>query len=730
MIHLRSGAAFPRAAVPAVPRRPARSALPALRLGRCALTPLALCLSQAALAQSGTAADGTAQATAQLQEVRINASTEKDVGFAPTEAQTAGKMPMRRLETPQSVGVVTREQMESRQITNLQQALQTVAGVSPVNFGRRGVDDLNIRGFRSTESVLIDGLVQSAGMWTRLNPYGYERFEVLKGAASVLYGQVQPGGIVNAVSKRPRREALTEVGVEVGSFGQRTLQADLNRPLNESGKAAFRINAQVANSDDPTDFIYRRDRWIAPSLSLDLGPQTDLVVFATYNQSQWMRQQGVTPYGTVLPNRNGPVRRTLYTGDPGFGGYDIETKSLGYALEHRFSPALTLRQNVRYETEGGTGNLVANSTLQSNQRLQNRTATRQYMDDDMLATDTSVLAKFAALGVQHQLVAGLDARTGKNWLGRRTCSIAPMDLFNPVYGVAARCPTGLTIDAPERLTVAGLYVQDQIKLTPQWTVLAGLRRDWSTNTIDDRIARQKTRQKDSATTLSAGVVYEFVPGWAAYASYGESFLPVSGTSFSGAPFVPETGKQWETGLKYEAPDRSVTGSLALFDLKRRNVTTADPVNATFQVQTGAQRARGLELEVGAELQRHWKLTGAYTYTDSEVTRDNNAAIVGKPLNLTPRSTFALWATYQLPQMPQLTLGAGARHVTRQVGSYPFSLPAYTVVDLSVGYTGPSYRITAGVKNVFDRAYYDGAINANVVSPSLPRNFSVGLTYFF
>ena len=260
-------------------------------------------------------------------------------------------------------------------------------------------------------------------MWTRLNPYGYERFEVLKGAASVLYGQVQPGGIVNAVSKRPKREALTEVGVEVGSFGQRTLQADLNRPLNESGKAAFRINAQVANSDDPTDFIYRRDRWIAPSLSLDLGPQTDLVVFATYNQSQWMRQQGVTPYGTVLPNRNGPVRRTLYTGDPGFGGYDIETKSLGYALEHRFSPALTLRQNVRYETEGGTGNLVANSTLQSNQRLQNRTATRQYMDDDMLATDTSVLAKFAALGVQHQLVAGLDARTGKNWLGRRTCCL-------------------------------------------------------------------------------------------------------------------------------------------------------------------------------------------------------------------------------------------------------------------------------------------------------------------
>ncbi|MDA8453722.1 TonB-dependent siderophore receptor [Acidovorax sp. GBBC 3334] len=731
MVHTRSGAAHSPALATAF-LRPLMARSPARTLRRSALTPLALCLSQAAFAQSTASAPPAdpAAPTVQLQEVRINASTEKDVGFAPTEAQTAGKAPMRRLETPQSVSVVTREQMESRQITNLQQALQTVAGVSPVNFGRRGFDDINIRGFRSTESILIDGLVQSSGMWTRLTPYGYERFEVLKGAASVLYGQVQPGGIVNAVSKRPKREALSEVGAEVGSFGQRTLQADINRPLNESGKAAIRINAQISNSDDPTDSIYRRDRWIAPSLSLDLGAQTDLVLFATYSQSNWMRQQGITPYGTLLPNRNGTVRPTLYTGDPAFGHYDIESTSVGYALEHRFSPQLTLRQNVRYESEKGTGNFVSNQTLQSNQRLQNRQATRQYLEDDILATDTSLLAQFSALAVQHRLVTGLDARTGHSWQGQRRCTIGALDLFNPVYGVATTCPVGYTANAPEKLSVMGLYAQDQIKFDPQWTALVGIRRDWSDNRITDHLAGQATRQKDSATTLSAGLVYEFTPGWAAYASYGESFLPVSGTSFSGSPFAPETGKQWETGLKYEAPGGGLTGSLALFDLKRRNVTTADPANTGFSVQTGEQRARGLELEMGAELQRNLKLTGAYTYTDTEVTRDNNAAIVGKPLNLTPRHTLALWATYKLPQMPQLTLGAGLRRVSEQVGSYPFTLPAYTVADLSIGYSGTNYRITAGVKNVFDKAYYDGAINANVVSPALPRNFSLGLTYFF
>lgn len=698
-----------------------------------ALTPMALslCLAQAAMAQQASAPPADPAAAApQLQEVRINASTEKDMGFAPVEAQTASKAPMRRLETPQSVSVVTREQMESRQITNVQQALQTVAGVSPVNFGRRGFDDLNIRGFRSTESILVDGLVQSPGMWAKLQPYGYERFEVLKGSASVLYGQVQPGGIVNAVSKRPKKEAINEVGVEVGSFDQRTLQADINRPLSESGKTALRINAHVSNVDDPTQFVYRKDRWFAPSLSIDLGPQTDLVLFATYSQSQWMRQQGITPYGTLLPNRNGTLPVTMFTGDPSFGGYDVESKTVGYTLEHKMSEAMTFRQNVRYETEKGTGNFVSNQALQANQRLQNRQASRQYMDYDLLATDTSLLSRFEALGVKHQLVTGLDARSGTSLLASRTCRIGALDLFAPVYGMQATCPEALTQDAPAKLTVAGLYAQDQIKFGQGWTALVGLRRDWSTTDTNNRVANTQTRQKDNATTLSAGLVYEFKPGWAAYGSYGESFLPQSGLTFAGSNFVPETGKQWEAGVKYEAPGGQVTGALAVFDLVRENVTTADPVNTGFSVQTGEQRARGLELELGADLKNGWKLTSAYTYTQTKVTRDNNAAIVGKPLNLTPRHTLTAWATYKLPQYQRVTLGLGGRYVSEQIGSYPFTLPSYFVADASISYVGENYRVTAGVKNVFNKAYYDGAINANVVSPSLPRNFSLGVTYFF
>lgn len=730
-----------------------RSPLPGASLTLPSLPPIAIALSMLLLAsaaqaqqrpqteqtpqapQAAAAADeqpSSASAVAagaeprKMDSVVIYGSVQRDTGFTPTQGITAGKAPMRLLETPRSMSVVTREVMDSRQITNLQQALQTVPGVSPVNFGRRGFDDINIRGFRSTESILIDGLVQSPGMWTRLTSYAYERFEVLKGASSILYGQVQPGGLVNAVSKRPEPVRRLDGGIDIGSFNSRTVSADINEPLSANGRTALRVTAQTSDGDDATDQVWRKDRWLSPSLSIDLGRDTDLVFFSSYSHSQWIRQQGTTPYGTLLPNPNGPVRRTMFTGDPSFGGYDVEQKTIGYSLEHRFNPALSLRQGVRYEEESGTGNFVALQALQANRRLQNRSATRQYLDYDILATDTSLMAKAQTGPVAHQVVVGLDARRGHSRQGSRSCTIAPLDLFNPQYGVPAACPANLSSFAPSTLTVAGLYVQDQMKFGQGWTALLGLRSDHSRERIEDRVRNTRSLKRDSATVGSAGLVKEVLPGWSTYASWSESFLPVSGQDFNGRPFVPETGKQWELGLKHEAADGRLTGSLAVFDLKRQNVTTSDPVNTGFSVQTGEQQSRGVELEIGARLRDGLSLTAGYAYTDARVTRDNNTAILGKPINLQPLHAATLWALYKPTWLPNWTLGLGGRAVSEQRGNLPFTLPGYAVVDASVGYSAPTWRINAGLKNLLDKDYFDGAINANVVSPALGRTWTVSL----
>lgn len=696
-----------------------------------ALHPLALaaCLALAAPALAQTV-PSEHEAT-DMQEVRVYGAVEKDTGFAPKETETAAKMPARLLETPQSVSVVTREEMESRQVTDLQQALQVSAGVSPVNFGRRGFDDLFIRGFRSTESILIDGLPQSPGIWTRMQNYGYERYEVLKGATSILYGQMQPGGLVNAISKRPRREALGEVHAELGSFSHRALGFDLNRPLSASGKTALRINALASTDKDPTDFVWRKDRWFAPSLSLDLGASTDFVVFATYSASQWLRQQGITPYGTVLPNPNGPLRPTLFTGDPGAGSYDVEQYTVGYNLQHRLPSGLTLRQNLRYEEEKGSGHFVALQALRPDRRTQPRQYMRQEMDYDLIAVDTSALLPLATGALQHQIVLGLDARRGHSLLGIKRCTIAALNLYAPSYNAPTRCPDTYTrADRydPSTLTTVGLYLQDQIKFGQGWTAVIGLRHERSRTHIDNRTAATQRTQRDSASTGSAGLVYEFAPGWSAYASFSNSFLPVAGQDFAGAYFKPETGRQWESGLKYV--QGGITATAAVFDLRRRNVTTSDPDHTGYSIQTGEQRARGLELEAAADLKAGLKLSSAYAYTKTEVTRDTNPRLIGKPLNLTPRHSFSLWANWRLPQLPALTLGAGLRHVSQQRGSYPFTLPAYTLADASISYTASAWRLTAGVKNLFDRNYYAGAINANVVSPGMPRSYNLTLKYFF
>lgn len=704
-------------------------------LARAALIVCVTCSTFAtpALAQAdeGAASHQEQAAVEAMAEVRVYATAEKDMGFAPQESETASKTPTRILQTPHSISVVTREDMQSRQAGNLQQALEATAGVSPVNYGRRGFDDIFIRGFRSTESILIDGLPQSPGIWTRMQNYGYERYEVLKGANSILYGQMQPGGMVNAISKRPRREAMGELHAEAGSFGRRAFGVDINRPISESGKAALRINAFASNDKDPTDFVWRQDRWLAPSLSLDFGANTDFVIFATYSNSQWLRQQGISPHGTVLPNPHGTLRPTMFTGEPGAGGYDIDQYTVGYNLQHRFAGGATLRQNVRYEEEKGTGNFVALQALRDDMRTQNRQLSRQHLDYDLLATDTSLLLNFDTGALRHQLVAGVDARVGHSLAALKRCTIAPLDLFDPRYGAASNCPETYTARDrydPSKLTTVGFYLQDQIKFGQGWTLAAGLRHERSRTQIDNRIAGTVRSQRDAATTGSLGLVYEFAPGWSAYGSFSSSFLPVAGEDAAGNHFRPETGRQLEAGVKYVR--NGWTASAAVYELRRRNVTTSDPDNDGFSIQTGQQRARGLELEAGADLANGLKLTSAYAYTQTEVTHDTNANLVGKPLNLTPRHTLALWADWRIPAMPAVRLAVGGRYVSTQRGNYAFVLPSYAVADASISYTGSNWRLTAGVKNLFDRAYYAGAINANVVSPGMPRSFNLTAKYLF
>lgn len=335
---------------------------------------------------------------------------------------------------------------------------------------------------------------------------------------------------------------------------------------------------------------------------------------------------------------------------------------------------------------------------------------------------------FEAWGMKHQVVAGLDARTGHSHMTTRRCTIAALNLYAPVYGMPVTCNARYERNNPSKLTVAGLYAQDQIRLDDRWTVVAGLRHERSRDDIDNRLTGVRRVQKDHDTTGSAGVSYEFRPGWAAYASYSRSFLPVSGQDAQGRYFVPETANQKEVGLKYVLG--GVNGSVAVFDLRRQHVSVSDPDNEGFNIQVGEQRARGVELEAGVDLGNGLNLVGAYTFIDAEVTADTNASLVGKPVEMTAKHVLALWADWRVPALPAVSVGLGGRYVGTQKGDVSYDLPSYALADLSVAYTGHDFRVTLGVKNLFDRTYYVGAINENVVSPGMPRMYLLTFKYLF
>jgi iron complex outermembrane recepter protein len=266
----------------------------------------------------------------------------------------------------------------------------------------------------------------------------------------------------------------------------------------------------------------------------------------------------------------------------------------------------------------------------------------------------------------------------------------------------------------------GIYVQDQIKFD-RWVLQLGGRHDWANTTTEDRLPPGSlTKQSDTAFTGRVGLLYLFDSGWAPYASYATSFLPVLGADFFGTPFKPETGQQYEIGVKYQPPGWNAFITVAAFDITRQNVLTndPDPTHLFFQIQTGEIRSRGVEVEAVASLASGWDLRAAYTFVEPKITADTDTSIVGKTPNGIPRHTIAVWADYTFRGGPLAGFGAGGgvRYLSSNFGSdsnvahlsdgsvVDFKIPAVTLFDAAIHYDWRGFRFAVNAKNLFDKEY--------------------------
>lgn len=662
----------------------------------------------------------------------VTVSGALDSGYTAKKAASSTKSDTPLFETPQAISVLTRAYLDARQVTTLNEAIQTTAGVASGGYGRRGLDDFTIRGQRSSESIYVDGLKLGQSNYIAQEVFGVDSIEIVKGPASINFGQMQPGGIVNMISKRPRAEDFNEVGFTVGNYGYRQATFDVGRALpSDNGKAAFRIAGMGANADDATDKVWYKNRYLAPSLTLDLGARTDLTILAALNHRIYVRQQGLPVLGSLLAAPGKAVPKSLFTGDDSVSPYDSVQRTIGYALTHRFDSGWTLHQNFRVLDLTLDGGLVnVSGAMQANGNIA-RNVLLQDIGERSAALDTYLSRSFVLGAIAHTVMAGLDLNHDNASNTSQRCAIAAINAYAPVYGKAYSACVVQTNEKDE-LAYAALYLRDQIRFNEQWSLNLAARHDRATTTVRLLTPGTSTDQDSHATTGNVALRYQASPNVAPYISYATSFLPVAGSDFSSNPFKPEQGKQAELGAKFQTTDQRLGATLAYYTLTRTNVTVSDLSHTGYSTQVGQQRSNGFEAELVANLRNGWDLSAAISTVDAHTTDDTTAANIGKRIQNVPGRSSSVWANYQFDGvLAGWRGGVGMRHESDKTApTVTFSVPAYTVADASLSYQGRGYRVQFNVKNLFGKDYYAGLLSANTVALGDPRTLMLKTVFDF
>lgn len=624
-------------------------------------------------------------------------------GYFASNASSATKSDKPLLETAQSISVVTAEQMADRKVNRVEDAVAYTAGV---RVGSSGLDPrfdmISVRGFATTETAdFLDGLRQAGSGWLSLpslEAYSLERVEVLKGPASILYGQISPGGMVNRVSKRPSLLAKNEVQIQTGSYNHRQGQFDVGGKLDEAGDVLFRTVGIYRDAEYSTEQLNNDTRLLAPSLSWQIDPDTSLTLLAQYQERETA--------GSPMFYNDGGHLTDFWPGDEYFDKLEQRKWSVGYEFEHVFNETFTLQQNLRYG-QLDTTNQYLNFTMSGDGHTFTRTADGSYEDTSTLATDTRLISRFATGSVQHTLVSGVDYAWIDTELLYANGPAPSIDRNAPDYHQPIARPDTVTYDRDGLEHRAGLYLQDQLEID-RWRLSAGLRRDWVHARFNGLEGGFDVNRKtsDSATTGQLGALYLFDNGLAPYASYATSFIPQSGGPKLGGRFKPSEGEQYEIGLKYQPPGSSTLLTASLYHLTQTNVLSRDPDNLYFQLQTGEQKTRGLELEAVSDLTDELRMTASYSFNDAEVTKDTDYK--GKTPKNTPRHLASLWLDYRLPF--GLGVSGGARYTGNQYGDgdNTFKNDSYTLVDAGVYYDFGAgldgVRLALNARNLTDKRY--------------------------
>lgn len=652
-----------------------------------------------------------------LVSTRAETARSAVLGYVAQRSATANKTDSDLMATAQSVTVVTRDQMSDQAVQTVSDALKYTAGVNADPYGAdTRADWFYIRGFNADvywDGLRVPQIANRVGSYAayRVDPWSLERVEVLRGPSSVLYGAGNLGGFINLISKDPTSQPYHELALDYGSYNRRQLRVDVSGPIDEAGTLLYRFNALGRLSDAQVDNVSDDRLNLNPSLTWRPNARTSLTVSATYMHDDMGSSVSYGPsIGMVTPSRYGRISTSLLTGDPSFDRYRKDEVALGYRFEHHFDDNLTFRQNVRYTHLDLDYRSIYGKALLSDQRTLTRTAYQARPILNGVQLDNNVQYDVATGPVSHKLVAGVDWQL-QNFQNRAWTANGPsLDLYAPVYGVAATLPNNPTTSSDQEQKQLGLYLQDQLRWQ-NWVLAIGGRQDYTNTTTRNNLSKKTTEQDPSKFTYRVGMLYESALGLSPYASYSTSFLPTLSTNLAGDALLPTTGQQYEAGLKYQPPGTKALLTASVFNLTQQNVSTADPTNTANTIQTGEIRTRGVELEAKLSVTPRLNLVASFTAQSPVVTRSNGADLGKRPYGI-PRQMASAWADYTLPDVSNVRLGfgGGVRYLGSTAGdaANTFAVASVVLVDASIhADIGSRWRAQLNVSNLFNRSYVAG-----------------------
>ncbi|HHA1179893.1 TPA: TonB-dependent siderophore receptor [Enterobacter asburiae] len=666
------------------------------------------------------AADNTAATDGETLTVTAdpNTTAEATNGYQPLNTSTATLTNMPMLDIPQVVNTVSDKVLEDQHATTLDEALYNVSNVVQTNTLGGTQDAFVRRGFGANR----DGSIMTNGLRTVL-PRSFnaatERVEVLKGPASTLYGILDPGGLINVVTKRPEKTFGGSLSATSSSFGGGTGQIDVTGPIDGT-RLAYRLTGEYQDEDYWRNFGTERSTFIAPSLTW-FGDDATVTVLYSHRDYK-------TPFdrGTIFDlNTKKAVdvdRKTRF--DEPFNVTDGQSDLAQLNAEYRLNSHWTAKFDYSYSQDKYSDNQARVMAYDSKTgNLTRRVDATQGSTQRMHTTRADLQGNVDIAGFYNEILTGVSY---ENYDLLRTdmirCkNVKGFNIYNPSYGSLGKCTTVSASDSDQTIKQESYsaYAQDALYLTDKWIAVAGMRYQYYTQYAGKgRPFNVNTDSRDDQWTPKLGLVYKLTPAVSLFANYSQTFMPQSSIASYIGDLPPETSNAYEIGAKFDLFD-GITANIALFDIHKRNVLYTESIgDETVAKTAGRVRSQGVEVDLAGSLTENTNIIASYGYTDAKVLEDPDYA--GKPLPNVPRHTGSLFLTYDIHNAiagNTLTLGGGGHGVSRRsaTNGADYYLPGYFVADAFAAYKMKlQYPVTlqVNVKNLFDKTYYTSSIATN------------------